>query len=209
MLKSGIVQCASKGLTVRFAGLPSHASQPEDGRNPAWAAAELVLAVKEAARQEKYQDLVMATIVQVAVGHKNFGISASEGEVSMTLRGARETELRLMESIIRGRAGELAKRDGLMISFEEEDVFPETVNDPDSVALAEQAARKGGMEVIAMKELFRASEDFGYYLKACPGAMIYVGNGENYPQIHTGAYDFNDRILPVIVELFKNILTFQ
>lgn len=74
------------------------------------------------------------------------------------------------------------------------------------MALAEEAARQGGMEVLAMKELFRASEDFGHYLKVCPGAMVYVGNGEEYPQIHTDRYDFPDKILETIVELFKHIL---
>ncbi len=206
VLKSGVVQCASKGLTVFLAGQPAHASQPEDGRNPARAAAELVLAVQEASRQENYEDLVMATIVQVAIGRKNFGIAASDGEVSMTLRGARQSEMEQMEEQIRSQAAALAARDGLSVSFREHDVFPETVNDPASVALAEAAARQGGMEVIAMTELFRASEDFGYYLKACPGAMVYVGNGEDYPQIHTARYDFNDRILETIVEFFKNIL---
>lgn len=206
VLKSGIVQCASKGLTVSLTGQPAHASQPEDGRNPARAVAELVLAVEEASRQERYEDLVMATIVQVAVGHKNFGIAASYGEVSMTLRGARQAEMEEMERQIRSRAAALAQRDGLGISFEEQDVFPETVNDPGCVALAEEAARQGGMEVLAMKELFRASEDFGHYLKVCPGAMVYVGNGEEYPQIHTDRYDFPDGILETIVELFKHIL---
>lgn len=206
VLKSGVVQCASKGLTVSFTGLPAHASQPEDGRNPARAVAELVLAVEEAARQEAYEDLVMATIVEVAVGHKNFGIAASEGEVSMTLRGARQPEMEQMEQQIRREAAALAQRDGLTFSFQQQDVFPETVNDPSCVALAEEAARRGGMEVIPMTELFRASEDFGYYLKACPGAMVYVGNGEDYPQIHTAGYDFNDELLETIVEFFKNIL---
>lgn len=206
VLKSGVVQCASKGLTVSFTGLPAHASQPEDGRNPARAVAELVLAVEETVRQESCEDLVMATVVQVAVGHKNFGIAASEGEVSMTLRGARQSEMEQMEQQIRREAAALAQRDGLTVSFQEQDVFPETVNNPFCVALAEEAARRAGMEVIPMTELFRASEDFGYYLKACPGAMVYVGNGEDYPQIHTEGYDFNDEILETIVEFFKHLL---
>lgn len=206
VLKNGTVQCASKGLTVSLTGSPAHASQPEDGRNPVQAIAELVLAVNETAKQENYEDLVMATIVQVTAGHKNFGIAASEGEVSMTLRGARESELQRLEQSIRSQAATLARRHGLSVSFQEQDVFPETVNDSACVALAAQAARRIGLEVIPMKELFRASEDFGYYLKACPGAMVYVGNGEDYPQIHTAEYDFNDEILETIVDFFKNLL---
>ena len=50
--------------------------------------------------------------------------------------------------------------------------------------------------------MWRASEDFGWYLKECPGAIIYIGNGEDYPPLHTVGYDFNDRILESAVDLF-------
>ena len=59
-----------------------------------------------------------------------------------------------------------------------------------------------GMNVISMKDMWRASEDFGWYLKECPGAIIYIGNGEDYPPLHTVGYDFNDRILESAVDLF-------
>lgn len=208
LVRDGIVQCASKGLTVRFAGAPAHASQPEDGKNPARAAAELVLAAGEAARQDRYPELVMATIVEVRVGHKNFGIAASEGEVSMTLRAARGEDLERIEQEIRDFAGELACREGLEVFFEEQDVFPDTVNDPESVELVRQAAGRCGFAVIEMEDLFRGSEDFGYYLKECPGAIFYIGNGVDYPQIHTSGYDFPDGILETAVEMFLALAHF-
>ena len=60
-----------------------------------------------------------------------------------------------------------------------------------------------------MRELsqpFRASEDFGYYLKQCPGAIFYIGNGEDHPQLHTAEYDFNDGILERAADLFFALL---
>lgn len=35
VLKHDVAQCTSKGLTVHMKGSPAHASQPEDGKNPA------------------------------------------------------------------------------------------------------------------------------------------------------------------------------
>ena len=61
------------------------------------------------------------------------------------------------------------------------------------------------MNVIQMENLWRASEDFGWYLKECPGAIIYIGSGENYPPLHSVGYDFNDRILATAVDLFTAI----
>ncbi len=58
-----------------------------------------------------------------------------------------------------------------------------------------------------MHDAIRASEDFGWYMKQIPGAIFYVGNGEDYPAIHTGTYDFNDNILSTAVDMFTRIYT--
>lgn len=206
VVRNGITQCASKGLTVAFSGKTAHASQPEDGKNPACAVSELVLFMAEAAGLPEYQAIVMATVVEVSVGSRNFGIAASEGSVSATLRAGYDADLKKLEERIRKKAGELAARDGLAVEISECDVFPDTVNDSACAELVRRAAKKACALVVELAEPFRASEDFGYYLKECPGAMFYIGNGVDYPQIHTTGYDFNDRILNTAVEMFRGIL---
>ena len=61
------------------------------------------------------------------------------------------------------------------------------------------------MKAVRMDSMWRASEDFGWYLKECPGAMVYIGSGEDYPALHTDAYDFNDGILETAVDLFVRL----
>ena len=63
----------------------------------------------------------------------------------------------------------------------------------------------GRKQTIPMKKLWRASEDFGWYLKECPGAIVYIGNGENYAALHTEEFDFNDRILETAVDLLFEV----
>ena len=53
-----------------------------------------------------------------------------------------------------------------------------------------------------VENLWKASEDFGHYLKRCSGAMFYIGNGQDYPAVHTDRFDFNDRILNTAVDIF-------
>ena len=203
--KSGVTQCASEGLRVSFFGKASHASAPEDGVNPAAAAAALVLHA-EAVREKPWEGLVMATVVHVNVGSPDFGISPGEGLVCMTLRAEHERELAALENEITGKARELAEQYGLGTEFERQDVFPETVNDPACTQKVLQAARKLGLSCIETGEVWRASEDFGYYTKRIPGAMFYIGNGEAYPALHTMEYDFNDRILETAVSVFKALI---
>ncbi|MDO4329104.1 MAG: M20 family metallopeptidase [Lachnospiraceae bacterium] len=203
ILRKGTAQCASKGLTVCFQGVPSHASHPEEGRNPAQAVSKLALAIEKAVETTiEDRKIVLGTIVQIAVGSKNFGISASYGEISVTLRAERAQDMVHLEQQIRKAAEELARADDLTLSFEERDIFPDTVNDSACVEAVRRAAKESGFPVIDMPQPFRASEDFGYYLKQCPGAIFYIGNGEDYAPIHTSGFDFNDMLLETAVTMF-------
>ena len=212
LVKSGVTQCTSKGLTIYMEGTPAHASQPEDGKNPAAALAKLALAIEAMAggqqggENSSFGGFVLATIVELSAGGRNFGIAASKGSVSVTLRADYERDLNRLEERIRETAQGLAKRYGLALSFEEQDFFPETVNDPEAVSLVRRAAASLKIPVRELSQPFRASEDFGYYLKQCPGAIFYIGNGEDHPQLHTAEYDFNDGILERATDLFFALL---
>lgn len=218
LVKSGVTQCTSKGLTISMEGTPAHASQPEDGKNPAAALAKLALAIEAMAGAQRGEEnagqgenssfggFVLATIVELSAGGRNFGIAASKGSVSVTLRADYERDLNRLEERIRETAQGLAKRYGLALSFEEQDFFPETVNDPEAVSLVRRAAASLKIPVRELSQPFRASEDFGYYLKQCPGAIFYIGNGEDHPQLHTAEYDFNDGILERAADLFFALL---
>ncbi|MBQ8642693.1 MAG: amidohydrolase [Clostridia bacterium] len=206
LVRSGITHCASKGLTIRYVGKTAHASTPEDGINPSCAAAELTLAVREISAGT-FDTMVLATIVNISVGSKNFGISAADGEISMTLRSESDADMCRLEKEILEKAESLAAKYGLYMTSEEQDVFPATVNDPLETKRIRCAAAASGLACRELPDPYRASEDFGYYLRRCPGAMFYIGNGEAWPPIHTVGYDFNDRILPAAVRMFWKLLT--
>ncbi len=205
MVRSGTVQCASKGLTINFTGKTAHASQPEDGINPSVAVAKLLLAVDNISKEAEYCGLVLSTPIYTKIGEKNFGIAASRAEVSFTLRAECENELKNLEDKIKEKAKELAEEEKLTYFFEEQDVFPETSNDPYCTKRIIEAAKSAKIPLFQMEKPFRASEDFGWYQKECPGAMFYIGNGENYPSIHTMEYDFNDHILEIAIKILNTL----
>lgn len=205
ILRKGLTQPASEGLTIHFQGKASHASYPEQGANPSYAIADLLSFIRTL-QHFPHKGMVLCTVVQIAAGDKDFGISAGDGEISVTLRAEAEEEMLQMETAIREKAIELGKRDRLAVSFAISDYFPETRNHAKGVESVERAAFSLNKSIIFMKDLWRASEDFGWYLKECPGAIFYIGNGEDWPALHTEAYDFNDRILETAVDMFLGIL---
>ena len=204
VIRPGLCQCASQGLTVKFTGKSSHASEPEKGINPSFAVGRLITGIRELYADYEGRK-VLCTIINVKVGSKNFGISPGDGEVSMTLRAERERDMQSFDADVRRLAEKLAVDFRVGVSFETQDYFPETVSDSHCVVKVKNAASCLGLKVIEMEEAIRASEDFGWYVKQVPGAIFYVGNGEDYPAIHTTGYDFNDKILPCAVDMFREI----
>lgn len=149
---------------------------------------------------------ILCTVVNVRVGSKNFGISPGDGEVSLTLRAEHEHDMIAFGQEVRSLSQTIAQAHGVDVSFETHDYFPETVSTPECVMKVKSAAESLGLKVIEMDEPIRASEDFGWYMKQIPGAIFYIGNGENYPPIHTAEFDFNDKILGEAVDIFVKLL---
>ena len=61
-------------------------------------------------------------------------------------------------------------------------------------------------ELDAPATLQVASEVFGWYLRACPGAMFLLCNGEDHPPIHAPDYDFPDFLLEEACRMFQALI---
>ena len=207
VLRRGQTQPASVGRTVFFTGAPAHASAPEQGKSPARAASELCLYIDELLARP-HRGMLLATVVNLKVGTRDFGVAPGTGELSVTERAEYEDEMDALDRALCEKARQLAARDGLTVSFSESDRFPATVNDDACIDRVSGAALAvTGEPPVEMTELWRASEDFGWYTKICPGAIFYIGGGESCPALHTEDYDFPDAILPDAVRIFLAILT--
>ena len=200
-VRDGTVYCGSQGLILRFQGVPSHASMPELGRNPAYAIAELILGLEELRTAQACRGLVLATVIQVNVGERAFGVQASTGELLLTIRGEYEEELRQFRDSLEARAKERAQHYGLTLEIRSCDVFPNTVSHRGSNEKVRAACRKLGIPLRELPAPHRSSEDFGHYTRLIPGAFFEIGSGENCPDLHTVGFDFPDGILETAVKL--------
>lgn len=201
----GTAQFASTGMILTFEGKKSHACYPENGRNPAFAISELILALDSLAQNPKYRGMTLITVIAVRVGEHAFGTNAGHGELLLTVRGAFSEELDDLIRAIEGMAQERSAQYGLTCSVRYEDVFPDTFNHSACTEKVRRAARELGIPVEELAEPFRASEDFGWYTKEIPGAIFYIGGGD-CPPIHTVTFDFPDALIEPIGDLYRKIL---
>lgn len=202
----GTAQFASTGMILTFEGKKSHACYPENGRNPAFAISELVLALDGLAKNPKYRGMTLVTVIAVKVGEHAFGTNAGHGELLLTVRGALGEELDDLICAIEKTAQEKSAQYGLVCSVRYEDTFPDTFNHAVCAEKVRRAARELGIPVEELAEPFRASEDFGWYTKKIPGAIFYIGGGD-CPPIHTVGFDFPDALIAPIGDLYRKLLT--
>ena len=205
-IRKGTICCASKGMIIHFTGASAHASQPENGRNPAKAISRLVLELDRIADPERYTGLILATVVQVDIGERAFGVAAHEGNLLLTIRGQHEKEMNTMQAEIESFAKKVAEEDGLTVEFSFDEEFPETYCHSESIDKIKSIAEENQWAVFEMENPIRSSEDFGWYTKKTKGAMIWLGAGENWPPIHSEDFDFNDNLIEKISEIFGTIL---
>ncbi len=198
----GVAQYASTGMIVHFQGLESHASYPEQGRNPAFAISETVLALPTLTAHSRGFSLV--TVIQVDIGERAFGTSAGSGDLLLTLRAEFEEELDQLRHTLEDLAREKAEKYGLTVSFAYEDPFPETFNHHQNVEKVRAAASRLGIPLAPMGERFRASEDFGCFTKEIPGAIFYLGDGDS-PPLHSVEFDFPDQLIAIAADMFMEL----
>lgn len=204
MVREGMTQPASCGLTFAFEGKGAHAGTPELGRSPAPALARLQLAA-EKLTDDGAGKLCFATTVGITAGNHDFGIAPGTGMISFTLRAGKDEDLLRMAETLKKEAQALAELFGLAVSWKICDAFPATVNDGCCAARVRICARALGFAAEELKEPWRPSEDFGWYGQLMPAALFYIGNGEAWPPPHDPAYDFNDAVLPVAAKMFARL----
>lgn len=200
-VRPGSMACASRGVILRFRGKPAHAAYPENGVSPAGAIGRLLCGLAGLTEPEQYSGMTLCTVIGVQMGEKAFGMSASEGEVWLTLRGEYEKDLLALYDALLRLAQELAKKDGLQFSHAVQDVFPSTENTPEC---AQKVLELCGGQLLP--DPMRWSEDFGHYLKLCPGAFFGIGAGVGHPALHTESYEYPDALLEPAMEAFLALM---
>ncbi len=201
----GTAHFASRGMSIEMTGFPSHASEPEKGVNPSYAIAKIIDSIPSLTSSEKNEGLVLCTIIQIDVGSENYGIAAHSGALKMTIRAEKEAELDELQSNLENLAKQLGEDQGIKVNFEYNDIFPETVNTKECSDNVRKVCEKKGLPWQELAQPYRASEDFGEYLKQIKGSYFYVGSGLDHPGLHTLYYDFPDEIIETVVEVYKGL----
>lgn len=203
-LQEGPVACASRGLHIRFTGQTSHAARPENGRSPGLVLSELIPALGALSRDLPTEDpgFRLCTVTHARLGVPSFGISPGEAELQVTLRTLLNSEMSALEAEVRALIETSAAAFTPEITIH--DAFSHSVNAPEATALLEEAVR--GLPRVEGAIPMRPSEDFGLFGTEIPAAMLFLGSGEDQPDLHNPDFDFPDALIPLGAEIFLNAI---
>jgi len=116
-----------------------------------------------------------------------------EGTVRYFSKSVGEKMPAIFESVINNEC----KNWGASYKLEYTQPYLPTVNDPDVVTSCKKTTQAflGESSWIDLDKPVMSSEDFSYYIDKNPGAMFFLGMGEQSPFLHSAKFDFNDSAL--------------
>jgi amidohydrolase len=207
VLQPGPANCASQGMKITLTGRESHAAQPERGRSPALAMAQLIPALMAIGPGgPTTADLRLVTITHVQLGQPAFGIAPGQGAVWATLRTLTDDPMAALVADATRIATDTARAHGLTLAITTHDAFAACTNDPAATAHLRAAIAAENITLIPGDMPLRASEDFGRFGSTARAAMFYIGAGQTHPALHNPDYDFPDDLISLGVRAFHRVI---
>ena len=204
--KTGLINCASRGLIIRFKGKTSHAAEPELALSPVPLLGEMIDHLCQLGEGGVLDDdFKLVTVTHINVGEPSFGITPSDAEIYTTLRASTDDAITMMQDEAITLAQSRADEKGLVLECEVHDDFAASINHPKATAIAQDAMKALNIPFGEDGVPMRASEDFGVFGWDAPSAMLCLGPGVDHPALHQPDYDFSDDLIPIGAAIFERI----
>ncbi len=192
---------------ITVTGRGGHAAMPQATVDPVLVAAHLVVAAQSIVSRSV--DPLQSAVVSFTMVHG--GRVDNIIPDSVTLTGTVRTLDSAAQHTVKRRLREVAEATclahGATADLRYVDGYPPVVNDPASVDLVTEVARRMlGEEAVKTVAPSMGGEDFAYYLQRVPGAFAFLGMGDGHPHPHHNArFDIDERVLPLGVRLMTGV----
>ena len=209
----GAVMGANGRFSVEITGSGGHSSQPDLCKDPVLAAAAITMNLQQIVSRRlppHTPAVVSVTSIDAPSGRTVIPDTARlGGSIRAADTAVRDEMNRMIEEIVQ----DTARSYGVTAAVEAVPHYDATVNHAAQAAKMRQALQQefGEQWQAAGQPMpIMASEDFSYYLNDIPGAFALVGanDGEaaHDEPCHSPRYDFNDRLIPIIVRIFSTLV---
>jgi hippurate hydrolase len=193
----GTAMAAADGFTIVVHGRGGHGGKPHLAIDPILTAAQLVTSLQTiVARNVDPLEPAVISVCTFQAGTAT-NVIPSEARLEGTVRYFDPDLKHLLrtriEEVVRG----VCEAAGAEPEFQYHDGYLPVINDPAQVSLARRTVQAFLGPEAWYDGLARTTgaEDFSFYLRKVPGAMLMLGLGEGWTALHNPEFDFNDRAL--------------
>jgi len=199
--RGGGIMAAEDNFVIQVRGRGGHAARPHLAIDPLVVGAEIVLALQTVvARNVDPADAAVVSVTELITDGVRNALPST-----VVLRGDTRSYAPAVQRLLEQRMAQLvagiSAAHGAEHAFTYSHEFEPTVNTPELVAGAVDAARQvaGVDQVDGSCAPLMVSEDFGAFLRAVPGNFMFLGTGlpgePGGTPLHNSTYDFNDAVL--------------
>ena len=206
LIKDASFSSAAKSITIKLFGKTSHASEPENGINPAIAIAKITQELHVLIQDKtQFSDFALITIINIQLGEIAFGTSPGYAELRLTLRAFENQDMKLMTKKVENIIDSISKDEKLKYKIQYSEIFPAIVNSVDCVSLIKHAVEENRLSYKTLEKPFKWGEDFGYYCEKYKCGFFGLGSGVKQPALHKPEYNFPDDIIETGIKVFNSI----
>lgn len=200
------VMAAVDTIKISIQGKGGHAAMPDQVIDPILTGAQLITTLQSVvSRNVSPLETVVLSITIVNAGDAS-NIIPDRMELTGTLRYFNKNVGDLVKQRIQKIVTNTCEAMGANGQLNIIEGYPATVNTPEHANICASVTTQLVGEDAVKRDLppSMGAEDFAFLLNACPGAYIWIGNGNENGcvaghgcMLHNTHYDFNDEILPL------------
>jgi hippurate hydrolase len=205
---SEAVMAAFDIFDLTLTGQGCHAAMPHLGKDALLAACQLVTQLPALiAREQEVHKPAVLSITSFHAGD-TYNVMPEVIKLRGTVRCFDMAQRARIEQRLRDAIVATCTLHGLQADLDYRVSYPATINHPVHAEVCAEvlAGVLGAEQVRRDLKPSMASEDFSFMAQACPGVYIWMGNGEDSASLHNPKYDFNDRVLPLGVQYFVQLV---
>lgn len=198
---STAVMAAVDTIKITMTGKGGHAAMPDQTIDPVLISAHVIAALQSIVSRNlsPFQSAIIS--ITMLKGSDASNVIPHEVNLQGTLRYFDAETGDFVKAKIINLAQGISRAAGGEASVEFVAGYPATINIPEHATYCVDAASAVVGMAAVQQDLHPSmgAEDFSYMLQACPGAYIWIGNGEGQGgcMLHNDYYDFNNDILPL------------
>lgn len=206
-MTDGATMAAPDKFSITVKGRGTHGATPHEGLDPIVASAYIVTALQTIVTRSV--NPLEPGVVTIGSIHGGSAANVIPDEVVMqgTIRAFSDEVMNTLRERIRSIVEHFGKSMGMVASVEFSGVdVPATVNDKAMAAVVRGVAKElVGEANVTSDHRTMGSEDCSYFLKAAPGAYVFVGAGNKAKGInephHSPRFQIDEDCLPISVAL--------